>query len=216
MELLRENKYQILDNILNREEINNVLYGNGVCWKNKVSSTRVISKKWNGVTKLTDLDLQFFKFVVLPDGRVDINLPMNLVDRLLNDSLVKIQQLDPTFQIALVNLLVNVTNPSTQNWHQDNGGLGEDEYYTVLIPLVDEPGMGKTEVLVPYTKKFPRKKLKKGEVQIATPDVGVGDALIFSGSLWHRGTANYSSMPRYCLYMILTNQDPSVLFENWN
>lgn len=55
---------------------------------------------------------------------------------------------------------------------------------TVLIPLVDVPGMGRTEILT-------------GDETIIVPDVSVGDALIFSGSVWHRGTANLSNMPRY-------------------
>jgi ectoine hydroxylase-related dioxygenase (phytanoyl-CoA dioxygenase family) len=84
-----------------------------------------------------------------------------------------------------------------------------NKYYTLLIPLTDEPGMGKTEVITPYHKSY-----KNGE--IITPNVSIGDGLLFSGNLWHRGTANLSKKTRYCIYMIITDLPEEELVESWD
>lgn len=145
--------------------------------------------------------------------RVTISLPPELSRQLLGPKTEeKILGLFPAhFRIAHVNLLINPAhNRSWQNWHQDNSDVDADAYYTLLVPLVDAPGMGKTEVVVPYAYDFP-----EGQCATLTPNVTVGDGLCFSGCLWHRGTPNLSSSPRHCLYMIVTSADQSQLSEDW-
>lgn len=192
--------------ILTQDEISRILKPQSMAyqWNRKLSSTRNISVRWNGLETLTDLDLRHFRYVVLSDGRVDINCPDDLAEKIIPDLGPRLLSLLPPKQwkIQYINFLINpARNTNVQDWHQDNGDLGND-YYTVLIPLVDVPGMGRTEILT-------------DDGTIIVPDVSVGDALIFSGSVWHRGTANLSNMSRYCIYLVVSCRDKSLLFENW-
>lgn len=168
---------------------------------------------WRGCTKLTADDLQFFAFVQLPDGRLDINLPPELVEALLPAETFShtLSLFGEKFRIAYVNLLIHPPSNTYQSWHQDNASLAKDEYFTLLMPLVNAPGMGKTELVVPYTWNLPKAP------KTCIPDVKVGQGLVFSGCLWHRGTANWSTDTRYCLYMVVTSAKPNDprLFENW-
>ena len=179
-------------------------------WNKKLSSTRNININWNGIINISDIDLKHYSFVELPDGRIDINLPNELSNKMTSDFQNNILKYFPAdYKIQYINLLINPPNKNMQNWHQDNGGLQKHEYYTVLIPLTHSQGMGKTEVIDSCHKSFPKK------YKILIPDINIGDALVFSGSLWHRGTPNLSNHTRYCLYMIVSNQDKSLLFEAW-
>lgn len=115
------------------------------------------------------------------------------------------------FKIVHTNLLINPPNNNIQDFHQDNSGENPDDYYTLLIPLTDAVGTGKTELVVPYNYDLPKESKRKTII----PDVNIGDGLCFSGCLWHRGTANLSSETRYCIYMIVSNAPKERLFENW-
>ncbi len=208
--MLKSLKYKTIKNILSENEINIIL--DGKCeWNKPVSSRRTIKKVYHGCKNLTDYDLNFFKFVQLKDGRVDINLDKDLSKNLIPEETQKtiLHNFPKGFEIVHTNLLINPPNENIQDFHQDNSGVDADNYYTLLIPLIDEDGMGKTEIVVPYSYNFPKKP------KTIIPDVTIGDGLIFSGCLWHRGTANLSKYTRYCIYMIISNADKSMLFEDW-
>lgn len=208
---LLDKKYLHFPNLLSTKQIDKILEPTDpVEWKKQVSSRRNIKKIWNGAMKLTDKDIGFYSYVVLPDGRIDISLPKDLGEQLTGSphSLLNIG-FSEEFEIKSWDLLILPPNPTVQTWHQDNGGCNPDDEYTVFIPLNDAPGMGKTEIAVPYTHNFEDHK------QTFSPNVKVGDALVFSGSLWHRGTANFSNQTRYCLYMILTKLPKHNVFEEW-
>jgi hypothetical protein len=215
---LLTHKYHIINNLLNPHEISNILDNNNIHWNKPLSSTRTITMTWKGAINLTDIDINTFKYVVLPDGRIDINLNTNLVQSILPNITHKINQLfNHSYNIHYINLLINPPNTNTQQWHQDNSSIHPDYYYTILIPLVDYPNMGKTQIITPYTYSFPHKNIKNNTITPITPNVSIGDALVFSGSLWHRGTPNLSKHTRYCLYIIITAShiDPKLLFEHW-
>ena len=180
-------------------------------WSKQVTTRRSVPKVWPGARHLTTDELRYYSLVELPDGRVDISLPDSLTKQLLPVAIQdRILTAFPSgFRIASTNLLINPPNNQVQMWHQDNAGLPADSYYTVLIPLVDEEGMGKTEMVLPLAHKLPRKPVG------TTPVHTVGDALCFSGCLWHRGTANLSRQTRYCLYLIVTTAPEQSLFESW-
>lgn len=202
-------KFFICTKLLSSEALNRLLNGT-VEWKIPLSKNRTIDKIWKGCFNLNDDDIKYFGKVKLPDGRIDVNLPRELAKKIVSIDEEKLLKFFPEgFRVASYQLLVNPTNPKTQDWHQDNGAIDPDDYYTLLMPLVDAKGMGKTEVRIPYTKKF-SKKAKE-----ITPDVKVGDGLLFSGSLWHRGTPNHSKLTRYCIYVIITRAPKEKLFEEW-
>jgi hypothetical protein len=215
---LLTNKYDIIYNFLTTQDVSNIMDNNQIQWNKKLSSTRTTLNIWKGAINLTDLDIKSFKYVILPDGRIDINLDDNLIQSILPNIKDNISNLfNDSYKISFVNLLINPPNTNTQQWHQDNSSIEPDNYYTILIPLVDYEHMGKTEVIIPYTHSFPHKKIKNKTLIPITPNVSIGDALIFSGSLWHRGTPNLSKYTRYCIYMVLTKSDvdSSLLFEHW-
>jgi len=215
---LLTNKYYIINNFLISEDVSNIMNNNQIQWNKKVSSTRTIKSIWKGAINLTDLDIKSFKYVILPDGRIDINLDDNLVQAILPNIKNLIQSLfNNSYNISFINLLINPPNTNIQQWHQDNSAIDPDNYYTILIPLVDYEYMGKTEIIIPYTHSFPHKKIKNNIIIPIIPNVSIGDALIFSGSLWHRGTPNLSKYTRYCIYIVLTKSDvdSSLLFEHW-
>jgi hypothetical protein len=205
---LKEHKYIKLDEVISPKFVKQLLnHKKGITWDKKLSSRRSIKKEWKGIGNLSDKDLDDFSYVELPDGRIDINLPPNLwkqfgIEHVLmnlnSNGLVTYRH-----KIHHFNLLINPPNKKTQEWHQDNGSLGAEDYYTLLIPLNDVKGMGKTEVY--------------DEVDNETyiPDVPVGGGLLFSGQLTHRGTPNLSKGYRYCLYLIISCLDKEITFENW-
>ena len=207
---LQTDKYCTLKKIIDNDTINNIMFGE-IKWSQKVSSTRTINKIYKGCVNMTDLDLKYLNHVVLPDGRIDVNLPEELYNKLISKKTMDkiLSNFDKTFKIVHVNLLINPYNENVQMWHQDNSSIDPNEYYTLLMPLVDEPMMGKTEIIVPYTYNFSKKH------NIITPNVTIGDGLCFSGCLWHRGTANLSKKTRYCIYMIISSHNKNELFENW-
>lgn len=208
MEKLMKDKYYISRDVLDSTTINRILNG-PISWNHKLSNTRSQKKTWNGCLNITDGDVKYFGKVKLPCGRMDINLPITLVQEfgLCEKSILR--SFPKGFRIASYQLLITPCSDETQTWHQDHGGLGPDDYYTLLIPLVDIPGMGKTKVKIPYTKDFDK------HAKTITPDVTIGDGLLFSGSLWHKGTANVSNSPRYCLYLVISNAPSEKLFETW-
>lgn len=200
----------IFPELLTAKDLRKLLQG-PIYWNRQVTKRRHVPKIWNGCIALTDADIAFYKYVNLRDGRVDIHLPQDLADLLIcqktRDAILA--HFPDDFRIAHINLLINPPNPNTQEWHQDNGSVSPDDYYTLLIPLNDCQGMGKTEFVEPYTYDFPKYP------QTTIPNVQVGDGLLFSGCLWHRGTPNMSKQTRYCVYMIVSRLPEEELFETW-
>ncbi len=211
---LLTNKYTIYDNLLSSDSVDRILNGT-VEWEYKLSSRRSKKSIWLGCNNINEKDIRYFGKVTLPSGRIDINLPTGLVNALNVINEEKLLKYFPkNFRIASYQLLITPgnnydNNQNMQVWHQDHGGLDSNDYYTLLIPLVDIKDMGKTEVKVPYTKKFDK------NASITTPNVTIGDGLLFSGSLWHRGTLNNSNESRYCLYIIISRAANELLFESW-
>lgn len=203
-------RHTVLPNLLSKNQVNNILYPqpkNPVIYEKNLSKRRSIYE-WKGVS-----NIDRFPTVTLPDGRVDVSLPKNLGEVLtiqasemwniffyLNE--VTDRSGTKPLKIASYNLLINPPNENMQMWHQDYRTCDEKDYYTILIPLNEADGMGKTEI-------------KNTNGQPFIPDVQVGDALVFSGSLTHRGTPNLSNKIRYCLYMVMTRLEKEKLFENW-
>lgn len=211
-EQLTGDKYLHIKNCITPDQIQDILNPIKLIeYQEQISSRRTITKKWCGACNLCDVHLQYMKFVELDDGRVDISLPKSLGLELLGEMPYKLGKigLGEDFTIKAWNLLILPPSDKEQVWHQDNGGCGSEDYYTVLIPLNHLEGMGRTEIALPYTEKF------KDYDQIAVPEVETGDALVFSGSLWHRGTPNLSKDTRYCLYMVLTRLPQDKIFESW-
>jgi len=174
----------ILKNILSAQDVDRIL-NSSVQFKQTCSSTRCVTRTWPGCAKLSDTDLRYMRFVELKDGRVDVSLPADLAQQLVSIALP--DGFDSSYRVAKFNLLINPPNERTQPWHQDNGGVAPDDYYTLLIPLTHSEGMGKTEVSTSCSEI----------VNEHTPDVRVGDGLLFSGCLWHRGTPNRSRNTAY-------------------
>ena len=79
MNKLLDNKYTICRGILNSDTINRILNGS-VNWNFKLSNKRSKNKVWNGCMNITSNDIRHFGKVVLPSGRIDINLPIELVN----------------------------------------------------------------------------------------------------------------------------------------
>ena len=209
---LLQDKNLHIKNCLIPNQIEDILCCNKLIeYKKRITSRRILTKTWQGASALTDQDLQFFSHVVLADGRVDVSLPPDLGLELIGEMPYKIGKigLPENYRIKAWNLLILPPSIIDQVWHQDNGGCSPDEYYTVLIPLNDASGMGKTQIALPYTDDFGDHKTT------TTPNIQPGDALVFSGSLWHRETANLSRQTRYCLYLILTSLPKEELFETW-
>lgn len=207
---LLTNKYVHLSNCMTSRQIQTILAPKEpLQYQKPVTSRRTITKQWNGTINLTDVDLQYFSYVVLADGRIDISLPIDLGIQLGNLPKLKQLGLSSDYQIRAYNLLILPPSDKEQVWHQDNGGCSPEDYYTILIPLNHSTGMGKTEVAIPYTSQFRNHK------EIICPNVKPGDALVFSGSLWHRGTPNLSKDTRYCLYLILSRLPQEKIFEKW-
>jgi hypothetical protein len=223
METLMENKYLIIDNLLNEKQIMKILNGN-FTYHDKLSSRRTLLREWKGLESLpTNLH-----YVVLKDGRIDINLPKMIYENFINENKIlrhfnfesegrifknEVSSFNATegriFKVVFVNLLINPEhNNKKQDFHQDNSSIPCDNYYTILIPLTDDENMGKTEIIVPYTYNFPKNQ------NVITPDIKIGSGLCFSGCLWHRGTPNKSNYPRICLYVIVSTTEDN-LFENW-
>jgi len=211
-EKLIQNKYLHIKYCISGSQIKDILDPyKDIEYEDKVSSRRIITKKWIGAYNLCDSDLRYMKFVELEDGRVDVSLPKSLGLELLGEMPYKLGKigLGKGCKIKAWNLLILPPSDKEQVWHQDNGGCNADDYYTVLIPLNHIKGMGRTEIALPYTDNFKEHKY------IETPKVQSGDALVFSGSLWHRGTPNLSKETRYCLYMVLTRLPQEEIFESW-
>ena len=197
-------EWSIIPNILSTEQIHTILYGD-ICWKHQVSRTRTIQKKYRGTSSVLE-DLRYFNWVQLPDGRIDINIPHGL--HCLIPIPDNVLQMFPGYTIVHINLLVTPSGAQTQQWHQDNGKLSLQDYYTILIPLNYSPGMGKTQLVVPYKHKLPKDPV------FTEPHLALGDGLCFSGALWHRGTANMSNDTRYCIYLIISRR-PEMTVEGW-
>ena len=212
LQKLINDKYIHIKNCITPDQIQDILNPHKLIeYQEKVTSKRTITKQWIGTCNLCDVHLQYMKFVELDDGRVDISLLKSLRLELLGEIPYKLGKigLGEEFKIKAWNLLVLPPSDKEQIWHQDNGGCDSDDYYTVLIPLNHQEGMGRTEIALPYTDNFNDHNL------IMTPEVETGDALVFSGSLWHRGTPNLSKDTRYCLYMVLTKLPQEKIFESW-
>lgn len=155
--------------ILNQSQIDLFLNGN-LKYKKQLSKTRIIEKTWPGAKNINFND---FNYIVLPDGRIDINLPNTLVEQIID--------IDPK---TTCNLLINpAKNKNIQDWHQDNAQKGA-KYITTLIALNDKEGMIQTE-------------FKEGTIKLK-PGYGV----TYNGSVWHRGRENLSNENRYVIYFV--------------
>ena len=216
-------KYTLLPKLLTETDVQRVLYGDrpsGVEWSKQLSRKRSARQIYRGVTQLYEQsDLAYYKWVQLPDGRVDIHLPEALAHQLvpeatraalLNHMSEWVRGGDfSNYRITHINLLITPPYAATQQWHQDNGSLAPEDYYTVLIPLNQNPLFGHTQLVVPYKHKLPKTP------HTVEPSVAPGDGLLFSGALWHRGTYNGACVPRYCLYLIVSRAPPESLVESW-
>lgn len=204
MSLIKD-KYLVCRNILTNDQRDLLLHGD-FSYESKLSKRRRIIKQWSGCCSESFKNCNFVK---LQDGRIDVSLPLEILNELKLDIFDKLNLTG--YKVVNCNLLINPPNPNIQEWHQDNGGLDPEDYYTLLIPLTDHEKIGKTEVQQPYSYDF------KKNAKIVTPKVTVGDGLLFSGCLWHRGMPNNSKITRYCLYFIIVknNVDLNKIFEGW-
>lgn len=175
-------------NILSDIQIEKFLDGD-IEWIKYLSSSRSVEKQWRGAK---NINLSDFSWIKLPDGRIDINLPNSLTNEIID--IDQIKQLKENLPNYTCNLLINpAKNKQIQDFHQDNGLLDEN-YYTLLIPLNREKGMGQTEFI---------------DFDV---NLNVGDGVLYSGSVWHRGTANLSNKNRYVIYFVFSKDN---IEEKW-
>jgi len=111
------------------------------------------------------------------------------------------------YYICNLSLLVATPGCPTQSWHADGGHTSLTKHepchvFNVFIPLVDVPlSMGPTE-LRPGTHYHTRNltammllaKARKTLRQPVTPELQLGDALMFDYRILHRGRANMSDI----------------------
>lgn len=200
---LKTNGYYIIKKLLLDNDLNLILNGKLSYFKS-LSKTRIKKYNWLGVENNESIyDMKYVKF----DKRIDISLPHELCIKLVPNIYKWIENNMSDYKIANCNLLITENNAPNQQYHQDRGDVKDNEYYSLFIPLIDHKKMGKTEIVLPFQKKFP------DEPQTITPNITSGDGLLFSGSLWHRGTENKSGYTRYVLYFVLTKNINT--FENW-
>jgi len=117
------------------------------------------------------------------------------------------QQHQDDYYICNLSLLVATPGCPTQSWHADGGHTSLTKHepchvFNVFIPLVDVPlSMGPTE-LRPGTHYHTRNltsmmlvaKARKTLRSPVTPELKMGDALIFDYRILHRGRANMSDV----------------------
>jgi hypothetical protein len=202
---LIQDKYLHYPNLLPFTTVLSILHG-PVTYQKTLSSQRRVEKTWEGIRKI---DYQFERCVKLTDGRIDISLPVDLGRKFLPppSMLNLLACMPPGVSVRNYNLLLTPPGSTAQDYHQDNGSLSPEEYYMALIPLNAAEGFGKTELLLPYSYDFPDLPTR------FTPAADVGDALVLSGCLWHRGTANTSKSWRYSLYVLFSSA--GALEETW-
>lgn len=132
------------------------------------------------------------------DGRFDLKLPDFVVQALklnevLNPLLEKLRTImgsEP--QLRTHNVVFAPVGSKAQQWHTDDSIMKQRRpyrYFTILIHLNSlDSKCGGTEVW--------SDKLNRGDLIRARP----GDALIFSGSLLHRGLGNQGYTHRFFYY----------------
>jgi len=117
------------------------------------------------------------------------------------------QQQHNDYYICNLSLLVATPGCPTQSWHADGGHTSLTKHeqchvFNVFIPLVDVPlSMGTTE-LRPGTHYHTRNlasmmlvaKARKTLRSPVTPELKMGDALLFDYRILHRGRANMSDV----------------------
>jgi len=118
-----------------------------------------------------------------------------------------LQQHQGDYYICNLSLLVATPGCPTQSWHADGGHTSLTKHepchvFNVFIPLVDVPlSMGPTE-LRPGTHYHTRNltsmmllaKARKTLRSPVTPELQMGDALMFDYRILHRGRANLSDV----------------------
>ena len=205
---MNKEKYAILPGLLTETDIQRVLYGEqtGVEWFKQLSQKRCSRQIYRGAVRLYEQsELAYYKWVQLPDGRIDIHLPEALAHRLVSDATrTTILNYMGDYKVTHINLLITPPYAATQQWHQDNGSLAPEALCSYQHPL-----FGRTQLVVPYNHKLPKTP------HTVEPSIAPGDGLVFSGALWHRGTYNGACVTRYCLYLIVSRAPSETLAESW-
>ena len=220
----------VLPRLLSKTSISNILSPGvkGVPFECRLSLRRKKIATWLGVTQFP----AYLNTRHIPgiegsveygnkDGRIDLQLSKELVEALLTtEDQQQIQNIilllnknskDP-FRISHIHLLIAYANEAKiQDWHQDNASTFADGYFTVFIPLNHEEKMGVTE----FIPQSCSKKSPPVKEESYSPQLSPGDAVMFSGKLWHRGHANQSNQNRYILYFVLTNQPNHLVKDQW-
>lgn len=167
--------------------------------ENATSSGRVV-EVWRGATVEITNRLQSTTCHNLVDreGRFDLKLPNFVVEYLkLNEILepittrLKTIMGSPTPQIRTHNVVFVPVGSKAQQWHTDDEMKKRKihRYFTILIQLNSiDSHCGGTEIWMD--------KLDRGDLVRCRP----GDALVFPGSLLHRGQANLGYTHRFFYY----------------
>jgi hypothetical protein len=155
---------------------------------------------WNGATVEIPQRLSAGACVDMIDrvGRFDLKLPDFVVQQLKLTELLSpiLEKLRPIMcsepQLRTHNIVFAPVGSKPQQWHTDDSAMKQRKpyrYFTILIHLNSlDSKCGGTEVW--------SDKLNRGDLIRARP----GDALVFSGSLLHRGLGNSGYTHRFFYY----------------
>jgi ectoine hydroxylase-related dioxygenase (phytanoyl-CoA dioxygenase family) len=148
---------------------------------------------WHGVTNEFARKGQNREFVPRGDRREDMTMPMAFVKKLdlpevlkpLTTQLSHVMRKEPKPELQTWNIIHVPPGCDEQELHFDDEERHDDNrYVTILVSLNSIP----KESGGTYFEKF-------GTVQTRP-----GDALVFTGNLSHKGTANTSNISRYFFY----------------
>lgn len=165
---------------------------------NTTKSGRIV-EEWLGVTREVDkrLSATTVTNIVDRDGRYDLKLPDFVVEQLnlsqrLEPILEKLRTImGSTPKLRTHNVVFVPVSSRSQEWHYDHSMVQKKpfRYFTILIHLNSlDNRCGGTEIWIDSKKK--------GDLVRARP----ADALVFHGSLMHRGLGNSGFSHRFFYY----------------
>mmetsp|Transcript_21213 Transcript_21213/g.35949 ORF Transcript_21213/g.35949 Transcript_21213/m.35949 type:complete len:207 (+) Transcript_21213:205-825(+) len=170
----------------------------------KVLKSGRVAAQWAGATREVASRISASDHtchdIIDRNGRYDLKLPDYVVENLqlpqtLAPILERLTEImgHPKPQLRTHNVVFVPVGSGIQEWHVDDSMIlhkkTNQRYFTILIQLNPlDSHCGGTEVWLDH--------LKRGDLVRARP----GDALVFNGSLLHRGHANYGQTHRFFYY----------------
>jgi len=190
--------FMVVSNLLSYEIMKKLTHGT----VQRFSKSGRIVDQWDGALKeiAKRVNLSACHDIVNRDGRYDLTIPRFVIldlqiESLLQPILDKLRTImgSPTPQLRTHSIVFAPVGSKAQNWHVDdafdNSRIVTHRYFTILVHLNPiDSFCGGTEIW--------SNSLNRGDMIRGRP----GDALVFNGSMLHRGQGNDGRCHRFFYY----------------